>query len=221
MSTYILMKILESAPSRYDRGIGILTLGALDGSYDRMVSPIQQGDRVLDIGCGTGALTIRAARKGASLVGIDVNPGMLDIAKKRTEESGLGDRVTYREMGVAELGSEPDGGYDAIMSGLCFSELSEDELGFVLNEARRILRPGGRLLVADEMKPEGIIMRTLHLLVRIPLVVITYLLTQTTTRAVSGLPDKVREAGFVVTSVKHSRLGSFMELSAQNPSRQT
>jgi cyclopropane fatty-acyl-phospholipid synthase-like methyltransferase len=217
MSTYVLMKILESAPARYDRGIRILTLGALDAAYDRLTAPIQKGDRVLDIGCGTGALSLRAARRGAAVVGIDVNPAMLDIAKKRTEESRLGDRVTFREMGVAELDGEPGGTYDDVVSGLCFSELSGDELAFTLAQARRLLRPGGLLLAADEVRPEGAVRRVLNALVRIPMAVITYLLTQTTTRAVAGLPEKVTDAGFVVTSVRRSRLGGFMELSARNP----
>jgi hypothetical protein len=52
---------------------------------------------------------------------------------------------------------------------------------------------------------------------RIPLVVITYLLTQTTTRAISNLPGAVKDAGFSLMSTRRSRLGSFMELSAQNP----
>ena len=65
MSTYILMKILESIPSRYDRGIYILTLGKLDKIYNRLTSYIKKGQKVLDLGCGTGALTLRAAQKGA------------------------------------------------------------------------------------------------------------------------------------------------------------
>jgi len=51
MSTYILMKFLESAPERYDRGIRILTLGKLDKSYDRLLSEIKEGWKVLDIDC--------------------------------------------------------------------------------------------------------------------------------------------------------------------------
>ncbi len=217
MSTYVLMKILESAPARYDRGIRILTLGALEGAYDRLVAPIQTRDRVLDIGCGTGALSLRAARRGAMVVGIDVNPAMLDIAGAKARESGLADRVEFREMGVAELGDEPAGAYDAVVSGLCFSELSTDELAFTLAQARRLLRPGGLLLLAEEVRPEGIGRKILNALVRIPLVVMTYVLTQTTTRAVTNLPEKVTDAGFVVTSVRRSRLGSFVELSARNP----
>ncbi len=53
MSTYVLMRIRESAPNRYDRGIAILTLGKLGDVYDRLVSKIEHGQRVLDIGCGT------------------------------------------------------------------------------------------------------------------------------------------------------------------------
>jgi ubiquinone/menaquinone biosynthesis C-methylase UbiE len=62
MSTYVLMKIFEVFPRRYDKGIRLLTFGKLDKVYDRLVSPIKKGDRVLDIGCGTGAISLRAAR---------------------------------------------------------------------------------------------------------------------------------------------------------------
>lgn len=81
MSTYVLMKVLESAPSRYDAGIRLLTLGKVDEVYARLASHIKDGQRVLDIGCGTGALTLRAAQQGAKVKGIDINAQMLEIAQ--------------------------------------------------------------------------------------------------------------------------------------------
>jgi len=75
------MKILESAPSRYDQGIRILTLGRLDKVYNRLTSHIKKGQNILDLGCGTGALTLRAAQKSAKVKGIDINPQMLEIAQ--------------------------------------------------------------------------------------------------------------------------------------------
>jgi demethylmenaquinone methyltransferase/2-methoxy-6-polyprenyl-1,4-benzoquinol methylase len=122
------MKILESAPGRYDKGIRILTLGRLGKAYDRLTSHIRKGQKILDLGCGTGALTIRAAQKAANVKGIDINSQMLEIAQNRAAEANLAQNVELCEMGVAELGGEESESYDIVMSGLCFSELTGDEL---------------------------------------------------------------------------------------------
>lgn len=217
MSTYILMKVLESAPGRYDRGIRILTLGRLDKAYDRLVSHIKDGQKVLDIGCGTGALALRAARKGATVKGIDINPQMLENARLKAVNEGLTQNLELVEMGAAEIGSEDPASYDAVMSGLCFSELTEDEITYTLHHVKRLLKPGGHLLVADEVRIRNILMRWLYWLGRFPLVIITYLVTQTATHAVRDLPEKVKESGFIIESTRSSTTQDFMELVAKKP----
>ncbi len=215
MSTYVLMKILEFAPDRYDRGIHLLTFGSVDQSYDRLVSSIQAGQQALDIGCGTGALTLRAAQNGAKVKAIDINSKIIENARRKIEQSGLSDKVEFQEMGIVELDSEPAENYDVVMSGLCFSELTDDELNFGLNQIHRILKAGGILLIADEVRPGNFIKKIFYWLVRLPMVVITYLITQTTTHAVSRLPEKVERANFIIEQVRFNKLGSFIELVAR------
>lgn len=217
MSTYVLMRILESAPSRYDQGLRILTLGRLDGVYERLISHVEEGQRVLDVGCGTGALALRAASKGAWVKGIDVNPQMLEIARSRARQAKLDHRVQWAEMGVAELENEEAVSYDVVVSGLCFSELTADEVAFALQQARRVLKPRGLLLLADEVVPDGLTQRVLNALLRIPLSVVVYLWTQGTTHAVVDLPHEVQEAGFIVESTRQQNLGSLLELVARRP----
>ncbi len=216
MSTYILMKVLESAPARYDRGLRLLTLGRLDKVYDRLSENIRAGQTVLDVGCGTGALALRAARRGARVKGIDVNPQMLEVAQRRVDREGLGAAVELVERGVAELGAEEEDAYDVVTSGLCFSELTEDEIVFAMKEIGRILKPGGLLLVADEVQPENFVKRVLSSLVRFPLAVITYILTQTTTHSVRNLAGRIAEAGFAVLSADSNGPGNFMAIVARN-----
>jgi ubiquinone/menaquinone biosynthesis C-methylase UbiE len=217
MSTYVLMRILESAPRRYELGIRLLTLGRLDQAYDHLASHIERGQQVLDMGCGTGALTLRAAQRGAKVKGIDINAQMLEITGQRVKNAGLMESVELVEMGVAELDAEEARRYDAVMSGLCLSELSEDEVRYALKQVARILRPGGLLLIADEINPQGLPNRLIHSLVRAPLVVLTYLITQQTTHPVSNLAEKLKAAGFAIESVHLNRLGSFGEFVARKP----
>ncbi len=217
MSTYVLMRILESAPSRYDLGIRWLTFGRLDDAYDRLAEQIAPGQQVLDIGCGTGALALRAARRGAQVKGIDVNAGMLEIAERRAEEAELAERIEFVEMGVAELHREGDDSYDAVSSGLCFSELTDAELVYTLEHVSRILKPHGLLLIADEVRPATLMRRFVHRLIKLPLSVLTYVVTQQTTHAVANLPEKLSAVGLSIESLSSSALGSFCEIVARKP----
>lgn len=220
MSTYILMKILEFAPTRYDKGIRILTLGRLDKVYDRLLSNIKKDQKVLDLGCGTGSLTLRAARKGANVKGIDVNSQMLEIAQKRAAEANLAQNIELCEMGIAELGSEKSENYDAVTSGLCFSELTEDELIYALREVKRILKPGGLLLVADEVRPIRVTKRITRWLIRFPLAIITYLISQTITTALKDFPERIEERGLLVESVRLNKMESFIEIVGRKPNEE-
>lgn len=210
------MRILESVPSRYDAGMRLLSLGSLDRAYARLASHIRQGDAVLDIGCGTGRLTLLAAKLGAKVKGIDTNRGMLEIAQNQVRELNLEDRVELAEMGVGELSEEPSRRYDAVVSGLCFSELSEDERRYALKEIRRTLKAGGLLMIADEVTPATPWKRFLNALVRVPLLAITYLVSQSVTHPVKNLPGMVTDAGFHLRSVHLSGRGNFLELVAEN-----
>lgn len=102
------------------------------------------GIRVLDVACGTGNLTLPAARTGAEVIGVDIAPNLLDQARTRAEAEGLNARF---DEGDAEKLPYPDASFDAVISmfGVMFAprpELSAAEL-------LRVCRPGGRIALAN------------------------------------------------------------------------
>jgi 2-polyprenyl-3-methyl-5-hydroxy-6-metoxy-1,4-benzoquinol methylase len=181
----VFMKWLESSPKDYNRGIRVLTLGRLQRVKERIVRDyIAEGTRVLEIGCGTGALLAMMAAQGAIVTGIDASPAMLAEAKKRIAIEGLEERVSLKYMDAALIGERfAAASFDVIVSTLVFSELPPDEQRFVLEACAALLAPGGRLLIADEVVPSQPLARLLFRLVRAPLVLLTWLLTRTTTTA--------------------------------------
>lgn len=199
--SYVYMKVLESAPARYDRGMQLLTLGRVQQVYEAIAARVPAGAEVLDLGCGTGALAVRLARQGARVTAIDISAGMLEQAAERVQGEGLAEEVDLRQLGVAELEDLADGRFGAVTSVLVFSELSSDEIDYALGEARRLLRPGGRLLLADEIVPESGLGRLLSGVLRLPFVVLAYVLAQTTTHRVRDLEGRVSAAEFRVVEV--------------------
>ncbi len=211
MVSYVFMKILESSPQRYDAGINLLSLGHINKIHQDIVENyITAGDEVLEIGCGTGTMAILCAEKGASVVGFDISYQMLAIARRKVSERNLTDKIQLREMAATEMDNNfGDGTFDKIVSTLVFSEFYPDEQKYVLREAYRILRPGGLLIIADEVRSNSPWKRILHLSVRLPLMVITYILTQASTRALKGIEDALTSTGFEVIYRKRSLLDSF------------
>jgi SAM-dependent methyltransferase len=105
---------------------------------------LEPGARVLDIACGTGNVTIPLARRGARATGLDMMPHLLEEARARAACEGLPIRF---DEGFAENLPYPDGSFDVLVSmfGIMFSPLPAT----VVSEMARVLRPGGRLALAN------------------------------------------------------------------------
>jgi len=211
MVSYVFMKILESAPQRYDAGINLLSWGQSNKIQREIVENyITAGDEVLEIGCGTGTLAIRCAEKGASVVGFDISTQMLAVARNKMRRRNLTDRIQLREMAATEMDNKfSDESFDRIVSTLVFSELYPDEQRYTLREAYRILRPSGLLIIADDVRSNSPWKRILHLSISLPLMVITYILTQASTKALKGIEDALTDTGFEIIYEKRGRLDSF------------
>jgi SAM-dependent methyltransferase len=109
---------------------------------------LRPGDAVLDIGCGPGILAVRAAKQvlpGGSVTGVDIAEGMLDVAREKAAEHGVGEIVTF-QLGDMHALPFPDGHFDAVAcSYAMFFARDVTEVG---RELWRVLAPGGRLVVA-------------------------------------------------------------------------
>jgi len=198
MSSFVWMKFLESTPERYDRGVALLSRGRIADVYEKIAElAASPGKRVLDIGCGTGGVSLACAARGAHVVAIDSNAGMLEIARGKPVPRDQGGDIEWLELGLAEIEDRfPEAHFDAIVSCLVFSELSPDEQVYALDMARSRLVPGGRLVIADEALPTSGPQRLWYRMRQLPLALVTYLLTQTSTRPVARLADTIRLSGF-------------------------
>jgi 2-polyprenyl-3-methyl-5-hydroxy-6-metoxy-1,4-benzoquinol methylase len=102
------------------------------------------GIRLLDVGCGDGALICAAAARGAMVAGVDADPAMLAAARLRMARAGL--EATLREGRVEGL-PFPDASFDVVASVTVLCFVGDAERG--VREMARVLRPGGRLVIGE------------------------------------------------------------------------
>jgi 2-polyprenyl-6-hydroxyphenyl methylase/3-demethylubiquinone-9 3-methyltransferase len=103
-----------------------------------------RGVRALDLGCGGGLLSEALAAAGASVVGLDLAPDLLDVARLHLLESGL--QVDYRQLSAEALAEQEPESFDVVT---CMEMLEHvPDPGAVIRAAARLLKPGGQLFLS-------------------------------------------------------------------------
>src|SRR6266516_3507562 len=127
---------------------------------------IQDGERVLDVGCGTATLLIAAKSRSplAQMVGVDTDERVLQIARKKIVQHQV--EVEVEQAGAEQL-PFPPASFEVVMSSLVFHHLPTEIKHQAMHEIYRVLTPGGRFLLADFGKPQGVLLSTFFALGRL------------------------------------------------------
>lgn len=136
----------------YDLTVQIMALGQA-GKLRRLTvaqAQIKPGEAILDVGCGTGDLTLLAKKTSGptgQVAGLDAAPEMIEVARGKARRTRS--EVDFR-VGVIEQLPFSDGSFDVVFSSLMMHHLPDDLKRRGLREIRRVLRdPGGRLVIVD------------------------------------------------------------------------
>lgn len=118
---------------------------------------VQPGEVVLDVACGTGDLTRAFARSPADkVIGVDFTPAMLDVARTRKSAAQQSGRIEYREGDAMNL-DVPTASVNVVS--IAFGIRNVADPARALREFRRVLKPGGRLIVLEFDKPTSPLIR--------------------------------------------------------------
>jgi ubiquinone/menaquinone biosynthesis C-methylase UbiE len=118
------------------------------------LAEVKSGDRVLDVGTGAGLLPFELVRRGVavrSVIGIDLSTGMIGAARRKAHAAGVPESLLRFEQMDAERLTFDDASFDLVMSAFALTHVPHPEQA--LREMVRVLRPGGRLVIAVGSRP--------------------------------------------------------------------
>lgn len=160
-------RIFTAVPPRYDLINHVMTFGQ-DIRWRQLAAKACleiKPQRVLDIGCGTGDLTItiaRLAEKGVEVTGVDFSQPMLELAEKKAAQSGVGEKIKF-VYGEATRLPFPDGHFDCVGISFAFRNLTYKNpvKEKHLSEVLRVLKQNGRYVIVESSQPAN---RTIKIL---------------------------------------------------------
>ena len=155
-------RLFATIADRYDLITRLLSFG-LDQRWKRRLLQLadpQPSHRVLDLACGTGDLAIGAAARGADVIGVDITPRMIELARIAGASAVTPGRLLWI---VGDMTALPVAAatYDCITTG--YGLRNVPDLSGAIAEIHRVLKPGGRLCSLDFDRPESRLVRGVYL----------------------------------------------------------
>ncbi len=156
-------RAFDALACRYDRLNRILSLG-LDLGWRRRALRCLQGlqpGHIIDVATGTADFAIQTARllPQTRITGVDLSEGMLEAGRKKVTRAGLNGRITLKTGDSLKL-DFPNATFDAATA--AFGVRNFENLAAGLAEIRRVLKPGGQLVILELSEPRAFPMRQIH-----------------------------------------------------------
>ena len=196
-------RIYDREAARYDRGIRVFERLLFAGGREWVCSRTR-GD-ILEVACGTGR-NLPFYPEGARLTGVELSPEMLEIARDRAGRLGVEANL---RPGDAHHLDFSDASFDTVVFTLALCTIPAPDLA--ISEARRVLRPGGRLLLLEHVRSPLFPVRLLQQALE-PLSV-RFQADHLTREPL----DHLRKHDFEIEAIQRSKLGTVERISARKP----
>ncbi|MBI1781019.1 MAG: bifunctional demethylmenaquinone methyltransferase/2-methoxy-6-polyprenyl-1,4-benzoquinol methylase UbiE [Sphingobacteriales bacterium] len=148
-------KMFDSIAFRYDFLNRFLSAGTDINWRKKAISQLKDinPQQILDVATGTADMALLEIKllNAEKIIGIDISEKMLEIGRQKIDKQGLGDKIILQK-GDSETINFPDNSFDAVT--VAFGVRNFENLEKGLNEIRRVLKPGGKLVVLEFSKPK-------------------------------------------------------------------